>query len=216
MVRRRTDRRGNRTLRRPDMRKQLVDITLTGAPVTIVANSVGISPRTLQDWMQRGLYEDDRLADLIAAGEENPTPDKDAKPFLDLFRDLTGARAKAAIRNVGYVQRVAQGGFVTEETTKTYRDADGNKVEETSIKRASPDWRAAAWFLERTHGQQFGKDATQVEIIGGGSGQGEVQSGPAAEQLAARIAANIEAATLAIEAGQGLDVDVVEAEIVED
>ncbi len=203
---------GRRTrLMEPGMHDRLVDRARAGVPVAIAAESVGIAVRTFTEWMQRGHAEQERLADLRDAGEEHPEPDPYERPFLDLYEDVMEARSQAAVRNVGNVQRAANGGFVTEETTRKYRDDDGNLVEETTIKRAAPDWRAAAWYLERQHRTAFGREATQVEV----TGKTELTMSQSAEEaLSARLAENI--AALAIAATPHDPNDVVDAELVDE
>ena len=100
-------------------------------------------------------------------------------------------RARAAVRAVTLIQRASVGGAVTEESTKKYRDESGQLVEETTVKRTAPDWRAAAWYLERQHPLHFGRQATQVEVSGPGGGPIDVRVDAA--DLAAKVRANIEA-----------------------
>lgn len=218
MVRRRTHPTGRRSrVLEPDLRKRLLDLTLTGAPVVTVCQAVGISTRALQDWMQRGAFEQERLDGLREAGERNPRPDPMNKVYYDLFQEITAARAKAAIRNVGFVQKAAQGGFITKETVRRYRDENGEMVEETQVDRAAPDWRAAAWYLERQHRAAWGKDATQVEIVTGhADGEQPAQlTGQQADALAARVLANIEQARAALPPGPGGEDFITDAEVVD-
>lgn len=166
-ARRRKHPQGRRTrLMEPGVHKTLVDRTKLGLPGGLAAMAAGISERTFLDWMQRGAAESDRLADLEEAGEESPAIDPYAKPFLLLYRDVMQARAVAASHAMVNLQKSAVGGFITEETTRTFRNADGQKVTETTIKRQPPDWRANSWLLERQFRRDFGRDATQVEITG--------------------------------------------------
>lgn len=212
-ARRRRTRFGRKSrLLEPGVHTGLVDRTRVGVPVAVAAESAGISARTFRDWMQRGRAERDRLDDQVLNGVENPQPDALNRPYLELFDAIMEARAQAAVRAVASVQRAAQGGFVIEETTRTCRDPEtGRLVEETTIKRAAPDWRAAAWYLERQHRQMFGRNAVQVEVAGMPDTTEGLPSTEQAADLAARIIANVAALTRR----QGSATDVVNAEIVE-
>jgi hypothetical protein len=74
--------------------------------------------------------------------------------------------------------------MVTEVTTRRYTDHEGHDVEERSEKRAVGDWRAAAWYLEKSHRDMFGKDA--VVITGADGGAVQVEITPSAD-LAKRL-----------------------------
>lgn len=216
-ARRKTKPQGPRTkLMLPGVHKGLVDRTKAGVPVGVAATSVGIAERTFLDWMQRGAEEEERIAQLRATGEEDPKPDPYARIYLDLYREVMQARADAAVRAVANVQKAAAGGFVTEETTKRYTDKEGNEVEEYTIKRAAPDWRAASWYLERQHRRDFGRDAVQVEVTGQlteSAAMPVVDSDDLAKRIAVHAAA-IGGPLPQITAGP--DDEVVDAEIIQD
>lgn len=180
---------GRPALLTEEVHKKLIEATKMGSPMTVAASYVGVSVRTFERWMQRG-YDAQLVVD-----DEQELP-KEEEPYRVLFREVEQARSQAAVMHVGLIQRAAQGGVVTEETTKKYRDPEtGGVVEEKTVKRSAPDWRAGAWYLERQHRLHFGKDDKhQVEITGAGGGPVEVVE---VEALADRIRANIAAATAA-------------------
>lgn len=180
---------GRPALLTPDAHKKLVEATGVGAPMSVAAAYVGVSDRTFERWMRRG-YDAEQLE-----VDGQPVPE-DEQPFLALYKEVVQARSQAAVKSVVNIQRVAQGGQVTEETTKKYRDPEtGAVVEEKTIKRTAPDWRASAWYLERQHRQHFGRDKElQVEMSGPGGGPVEVVG---VEALAERVRANIAAAAAA-------------------
>lgn len=182
----------------PDMQKTLLGGIELGVPVSIACQGAGIAESSFYGWMQRGYAEHEERANDV-----DGQPDEDEQPYLDLFLAVQQARTKAATRNVGIIQKVASGGTVTEETTRKYRDPEtGELVEEKTVKRQAPDWRAAAWYLERSHKGEFAKGAEQVEVTGANGGPIEVTAN--AQDLARRLddhlAAGV-ASVAAIESG---------------
>jgi hypothetical protein len=180
---------GRPALLNDETHKKLIEATKMGSPMSVAAAYVGISERTFHRWMERGY-------DALALEDEDQPVPPDDQPYLKLFKEVSQARSQAAVMHVSLIQRAAQGGVVTEETTKKYRDPDtGTVVEEKTVKRSAPDWRAGAWYLERQHRQHFGRDKdVQVELTGPKGGPVEVV---AVEDLAARVRANLAAAAAA-------------------
>lgn len=202
--------RGRQLLLTDEVRKKLIEATKMGSPVSVAAAYVGIGERTFQRWMQRG-YEAEGYVD-----DGEPVPESE-RPFLLLYQEITQARSQAAVMHVGLIQRAAQGGVITEESTRKYRDPDtGAVVEEKTVKRSAPDWRAGAWYLERQHRQHFGKDDKHhVELTGPGGGAVEVVEVEAlADRIRANIAAGVAAAVPAITDGSEGE-DVVDGEVVD-
>lgn len=203
----------------PETHKKLVDAVRMGAPVPTAATYAGISVRSFQTWCAKGRDEQNRR-------DDGGAPDHDLDPYVDLFADVLKARADAGMRNVGILQRVAQGGSVLEETTKRYRDPEtGEYVEEHTVKRQPADWRAATFWLERQQRDEWGKDAVHVEISGPGGGAVEIETTVNVDDLAAKISTNLAALAAAalpeLEAGPGeLGVDpgdprIIDADIVD-
>lgn len=180
---------GRPTLLTDEVHKKLIEATKMGAPMTTAAAYVGISERTFQRWMERGF-------DALQLEDDEQDVPADEQPYLALFKEVSQARSQAAVMHVGLIQRAAQGGVITEESTKKYRDPEtGAIVEEKTVKRTPPDWRAGAWYLERQHRQHFGRDKeVQVELTGANGGPVEVVQ---VDELAARIRENIAAAAAA-------------------
>lgn len=169
-------------------RQGLLDTLKLGVPMRSAAAAVGIHVNTLGNWMKRGYIEHE------ARSNDKPA-DEAETPYLELYLEAQKARSEAVVRGVALVQKAAQGGYVTKVTTKKYKDVEtGVIVTETAEDIASPDWRASAWFLERTQPEEFGKEAQKVELSGPGGGAVQI-GGQDAEDLANRLAAHLAANT---------------------
>jgi len=177
---------GRPSLLTDDTMKVLLDTVKIGAPVELCAAAAGIGEATFYRWMAEGRAEHE----AIEAGAD---PREDKAALLELYLGVTANRVQAATRNVAAIQKAVQGGAVTEETTRTFRDHDGQTVTEKTVKRAAPDWRAASWYLERQFARHFGKAATEVQITGAGGGP--IQVAAEAEDLSRRLSEHIAVAT---------------------
>jgi hypothetical protein len=160
--------------------------------------------------MMRGRNEEIRRADGL-------DPDHSEDQYLSLWEKVAQARAGAAVEAVLLIRKSAIGGAITEETTREYRDLSGQNIKEATVKRSAPDWRAAAWMLEKQHRLDYGKEATQVEVTGADGGP--VQIAVDASNLASRVRANIAELTTAASMAAlttGLEADApVDAEVVD-
>ncbi|MCD9903226.1 hypothetical protein LUR56_31240 [Streptomyces sp. MT29] len=151
-----------------DVEARLVAASRTGVAVELAAEMAGVARSTFLAWMALGRNE-------IEAREAGEEADPEAEEYVALFVKVRTARATAAARAMANLRRVADGGIVTKVTTRQYRDSvSGEIVTETVEDRTAPDWRADAWYLERQHREQYGKDATiAVEITGLGQPAGD-------------------------------------------
>jgi hypothetical protein len=167
----------------PEVEARLIEASRAGLAVDLAAVYAGVSRATFLRWMAYGRTE----AVDRAAGEE-PDPENDV--FVELFDKVERARATAAMAAAMDIRRASRGGIVT--THRKFDPHSGKVLEETIT--TPPDWRAAAWYLERQHRKQYGKDDhLEVELTGAAGGPLQVeQTGPAAD-LATRLAATLHA-----------------------
>lgn len=199
----------------PAVRDTLIDAIELGVPVSIACQGVSIAEQSYRNWLRRGLTEHENRA------SDGYEPNDAEQPYVEFYEAIQHARVKAATRNVHAIQKAAQGGSITEKATKRYRDHEGNDVVEEVVKRTAPDWRAAAWYLERSHRSEFGKDSTHhVELTGADGGPVQIEGdGTPADDLSRRLSEHLAAGFIALNAAQTHEADddaeTVDGEIVE-
>lgn len=95
-----------------------------GSDLNTASHWAGLSNIEVFTWLEKG-----KQAQAI-----NSKKPEDAF-YIELWKELTKARADAIVRNVTHIQKAAQTG----------------------------DWKAAAWWLERTIPETYGKNPTQKQ-----------------------------------------------------
>lgn len=189
-----------------DVREHVLDAIARGATYQAAALAAGISRRTFYRWAERG-------QEALQQWEETGEIDPDDEPYLAFAQDLARAHAQGQVANVVRIDRAAEGGYVVKSRTKRYRDpANGQLIEEREDDIAPPDWRAAAWILERRHPEAFGKAAEQIELSGPDGGPIPMGVPGGLAGLAERIVANVRA----LEAGRLDEVDLFDPTVTED
>ena len=133
-----------------------------GLSLGVAAQSAGITYRTLRKWVKRGEAERERREEF----PEEPILKEEAL-YYDFLASFEEARAEGEMLLADVVKRSADGGAHTKETRMVETIIDGVvvKKETTVVEReVGPDWKAAAFILERRHGWGRHDRTDNVEV----------------------------------------------------
>jgi hypothetical protein len=118
---------GRQTLLNEAVEKRVLDGLQSGAHFSDVAKYAGITERTLFRWLERGKKYKDALDNDLPVVEA----DSQYYEFSQRVSETVGA---VRLRMVGRIVQAADG-------------TDGS----------NPDWKAAAWYLERSSPEHWGR-----------------------------------------------------------
>lgn len=156
----------------PDVQERIVNALNAGNYLEVAAGYAGISPSTLHNWIARGKAARARMDAEAEAESPEPCPTCQAQAG-EPCRTLEGGDADhphtARIwrpdadtdtdrRYVEFVEAV--------ESARAVAQVQMLAV----VRRAAAEgaWQAAAWFLERSNPQQWGRRTLEVSGVGGG------------------------------------------------
>lgn len=166
---------GRSTRLNDDVEKRVIDGLQAGAHLSDVAKYAGVGERTLFRWLERGK----KYKEANEGGVEPEEADAKYFKFSERVNETIGA---VRLRMTGRILQAADGG-------------EGRE----------PDWKAAAWYLERSNPENWGRrvmpeaaialvEQTNIAILAG-------EAVALVEQVKARRAAALanQEETLAIE-----------------
>lgn len=144
----------------------------------------GIPRSTFLEWLRWGAEEKQRIESERAKGVRGVRLLARRRIYVELSDAVERAIAVADARDLGIVDKTAQGGLETktittktrtfpklDESGKPLMDANGVAVQvieitrEEKISHSLPEWTAAAWKLERRDPKRFGR-RTYKELTG--------------------------------------------------
>jgi len=170
----------------PDVHEALVTSLRLGMPVNHACRYAGVATTTYYGWLRRGEAE---LASTPSI-------------YAQLLRGTRRAEAEGLLQNLALIRGAAQGspgkppeqvlckacqgkGSVLNEGTNRWRKCSGcggsGWLTHKPVKGVPPDWRAAAWLVERRFPHDFGRHV--LETVDG-SAMDELHASP--DQLRAR------------------------------
>ena len=143
----------------------LIEKITMGLHQRAACDLAGINKSTLHRWTLEG----SRLT-ALATQDKLPKPTKEQLALVDFSDRLSKAYAEAEANRLAIIDRIAQGGVKTERTVVKYAtkivDGEPTRVEVERVVHTDtlrPEWTAAAWYLERTHPDKYGK---RIELTG--------------------------------------------------
>ena len=134
----------------------LLDVLASGSLVVDACAACGISDRTFYGWIEKG----NELIDEPPTGDDGEPRELtgDERAYVHFAQAATRARAQAKVLHVENLRRGAVGQdaeYVTTTDGKIVHDRRGRPI----VKRpgTAPDWRASAFYLERTDPANWGR-----------------------------------------------------------
>lgn len=160
------------TSKLPIVRDDLIHLLSLGNTDKVACESVGITPASLYNWINRGKREIDRV-------NENPkqrSVRQGEQLYVDFFEAVTRARANAHRLAVDALQSAIAGNRTvntrseTRTETRTTKNGSTYKVtysiEYEDVTEHPPDWRAALEYLKRRDPESW-SDKVSVDHSGG-------------------------------------------------
>lgn len=162
---------GGRPSKLDDSTQQIICAAIArGVGYEPAARLAGITYQAFRNWIKRAEAEIERLQ------TPRTRPKASEQPYVEFFEAVQRAEAEGENTNADIVGEAARGGQTVTKTEKYQKRVFDKKsqsfvvVEETETTKtetAAPDWRAAAFILERRHPDRWGRQV-KTELSGPG------------------------------------------------
>ena len=119
-----------------ELTDKLCEYITKGASLAVACGALGINPTTVYRWMHIGLNDDPTI-----------TPDP---IYVAFAHTILEAQAQQECTTL---QHVLQAGTPSLDSVETITKPDGTVIERKKYKQG--DWKANAWFLEKTYPQRY-------------------------------------------------------------
>lgn len=202
----------------PDLTSNAEAMIRDGLAVDVTCDYLGIGQATWYQWLQRGTAElarqeaDPDHHDNPAHREEKGWPDAATEALYAEFAEaIIRARAGAERTYTGALLAAVQGGAVKKRTTTMVKDPRTGVETTTTVEELTePDWRSAAFWLERRTGRRFARKTT-VEMTGADGGaisvEATVEGGDEQRVFNQRMLERLAGVQAAIESGRAVVID---------
>lgn len=187
-------------------------------PITAACEHAGIAPSSHHRAMDNGLQ-----AEQLAEQQGDHTLTDRQRVYREYRESVVRARARVAIVHVSLINKAAVGGQLVKETTRKYRNDDGEMVTESEREYTRPDWKASRFLVQHSsYRDEFADRSTRAVELTGADG-GPLSLAPSEEIVASladrlRVVAERQAKQLpgGWDAPEGEDPDVTDAVIVDE
>jgi hypothetical protein len=156
----------------PEMRDALCELLQLGVSIGDACGAAGLSESTYYRYRAEGEEVAERLRVAEEAGRAKPKLTARDTRYLEFWQATTRARARKNVAYARMIREAGEGGVAYTEIRReleAVRDPETGEVEHRLVKETQtrtvlrPDWRAAAWMLERTDPAHFGRrDALEL------------------------------------------------------
>lgn len=154
-----------------EVQDRIVLLLRQGNYIETAAAFAGVDKHSLYAWMKRGVRATRKARRQLERGEGDGSIPEADQPFVSFMAAVDSALGFGEIRDLVQIDRASQGQLEIDEVTEsteplvlngvivTREDGSPVLITRTTRRRGRklPDWRAAAWRLERREPERWGR-----------------------------------------------------------